>query len=70
VAGVAALAMLEALNSDAGFEIEINAPEAVLGVAPVQRERFCINELLGRPLKSKIWYNFTQGEKLARGMPC
>jgi homoserine kinase len=63
------LAMLEALNSDAGFEIEIyktSKPEAVLGVAlPVQQERFW-NELLGRPFEIKDLVQFAmQGEKLA-----
>jgi homoserine kinase len=63
VAGVAALAMLDALQSDAGFDIEIGSSAASSAGAV-----FGINELLGRPFEIKDLVPFAmQGEKLACG---
>jgi homoserine kinase len=61
VAGVAALAMLEALNSNTGFEIEIYKNiKAGSGIGS--------SELLGRPFEIKDLVQFAmQGEKLACG---
>ncbi|WP_016990282.1 homoserine kinase [Flavobacterium sp. ACAM 123] len=73
VAGVAALAMLEALNSDAGFEIEIYKNiKAGSGIgssaASAAGAVFGINVLLGNPFTIKNLVQFAmQGEKLACG---
>jgi homoserine kinase len=73
VAGVAALALLEALQSDAGFEIEIYKHiKAGSGIGSSAASSagavFGINELLGRPLEIKDLVPFAmQGEKLACG---
>tara|TARA_R110000868_G_scaffold57476_1_gene177419 strand:+ start:1106 stop:2026 length:921 start_codon:yes stop_codon:yes gene_type:complete len=73
VAGVAALAMLEALNSDAGFEIEIYKNiKAGSGIGSSAASSagavFGINELLDRPFEIKELVPFAmQGEKLACG---
>jgi homoserine kinase len=73
VAGVAALAMLEALNTDAGFEIEIYKNiKAGSGIGSSAASSagavFGINELLGRPFEIKDLVPFAmQGEKLACG---
>lgn len=73
VAGVAALAMLEALNSDAGFDIEIYKNiKAGSGIGSSAASSagavFGINELLGRPFEIKDLVQFAmQGEKLACG---
>jgi homoserine kinase len=73
VAGVAALAMLEALQSDAGFDIEIYKNiKAGSGIGSSAASSagavFGINELLGRPFAIKDLVPFAmQGEKLACG---
>jgi homoserine kinase len=73
VAGVAALAMLEALNSDAGFEIEIYKNiKAGSGIgssaASAAGAVYGINVLLGNPFAIKDLVQFAmQGEKLACG---
>jgi homoserine kinase len=73
VAGVAALAMLDALESDAGFEIEIYKHiKAGSGIGSSAASSagavFGINELLGRPFSIKDLVPFAmQGEKLACG---
>jgi len=73
VAGVAALAMLEALNSDAGFEIEIYKNiKAGSGIGSSAASSagavFGINVLLGNPFAIKDLVQFAmQGEKLACG---
>jgi homoserine kinase len=73
VAGVAALAMLEALQSDAGFDIEIYKNiKAGSGIGSSAASSagavFGINELLGKPFKIKDLVPFAmQGEKLACG---
>ncbi|OCB70215.1 homoserine kinase [Flavobacterium crassostreae] len=73
VAGVAALALLKALNSDAGFEIEIYKKiQAGSGIGSSAASSagavFGINELLGRPFATKDLVPFAmQGEKLACG---
>jgi homoserine kinase len=73
VAGVAALAMLEEIETEFGFEIEIYknikagsgiGSSAASSVGAV----FGINELLGRPFTRKELVKFAmQGEKLASG---
>ena len=73
VAGVAALAMLEALNSDAGFDIEIYKNiKAGSGIgssaASAAGAVYGINVLLGNPFAIKDLVQFAmQGEKLACG---
>lgn len=73
VAGVAALAMLEALNSDAGFDIEIYKNiKAGSGIgssaASAAGAVYGINALLGNPFAIKDLVQFAmQGEKLACG---
>jgi homoserine kinase len=73
VAGVAALAMLDALQSDAGFDIEIYKNiKAGSGIGSSAASSagavFGINELLGRPFAIKDLVPFAmQGEKLACG---
>jgi homoserine kinase len=73
VAGVAALAMLDALQSDAGFDIEIYKNiKAGSGIGSSAASSagavFGINELLGRPFVIKDLVPFAmQGEKLACG---
>ena len=73
VSGVAALAMLEALDVDCGFEIEIYKNiKAGSGIGSSAASSagavFGINELLGRPYSRKDLVQFAmQGEKLASG---
>ena len=73
VAGVAALAMLENLESEFGFEIEIYKNiKAGSGIGSSAASSagavFGINELLGRPFTRKELVLFAmQGEKLASG---
>jgi homoserine kinase len=73
VAGVAALAMLETLDVDCGFEIEIYKHiKAGSGIgssaASAAGAVFGINELLGKPYSRKNLVQFAmQGEKLASG---
>jgi homoserine kinase len=73
VAGVAALAMLEAIETDFGFEIEIYKHiKAGSGIGSSAASSagavFGINELLGRPFTRKELVLFAmQGEKLASG---
>ena len=73
VAGVAALAMLEAVETDFGFEIEIYKHiKAGSGIGSSAASSagavFGINELLGRPFTRKELVLFAmQGEKLASG---
>ncbi|MFT5715514.1 MAG: homoserine kinase, partial [Flavobacterium sp.] len=73
VAGVAAMAMLKALQSDAGFDIEIYKNiKAGSGIGSSAASSagavFGINELLGRPFAIKDLVPFAmQGEKLACG---
>jgi homoserine kinase len=73
VAGVAALAMLEEVETDFGFEIEIYKNiKAGSGIGSSAASSagavFGINELLGRPFTRKELVKFAmQGEKLASG---
>ena len=73
VAGVAALAMLEEIETDFGFEIEIYKNiKAGSGIGSSAASSagavFGINELLGRPFTRKELVKFAmQGEKLASG---
>lgn len=73
VSGVAALAMLETLDVDCGFEIEIYKNiKAGSGIGSSAASSagavFGINELLGRPYSRKDLVQFAmQGEKLASG---
>ena len=73
VAGVSALAMLEAIDTDFGFEIEIYKHiKAGSGIGSSAASSagavFGINELLGRPFTRKELVLFAmQGEKLASG---
>ena len=73
VAGVAALAMLEEIETDFGFEIEIYKNiKAGSGIGSSAASSagavFGINELLGRPFSRKELVKFAmQGEKLASG---
>lgn len=73
VAGVAALALLEEVETDFGFEIEIYKNiKAGSGIgssaASSSGAVFGINELLGRPFTRKELVKFAmQGEKLASG---
>jgi homoserine kinase len=73
VAGVAALAMLETIETDFGFEIEIYKNiKAGSGIGSSAASSagavFGINELLGRPFSRKELVQFAmQGEKLASG---
>jgi homoserine kinase len=73
VAGVAALAMLEAIETEFGFEIEIYKHiKAGSGIGSSAASSagavFGINELLGRPFTRKELVLFAmQGEKLASG---
>lgn len=73
VAGVAALAMLEAIETDFGFEIEIYKHiKAGSGIGSSAASSagavFGINELLGQPFSRKELVLFAmQGEKLASG---
>ncbi|QZK89985.1 homoserine kinase [Flavobacterium sp. CHNK8] len=73
VAGVSALAMLEEVETEFGFEIEIYKNiKAGSGIgssaASAAGAVFGINELLGRPFKRKELVLFAmQGEKLASG---
>lgn len=74
VAGVAGLALLEALGSDAGFEIEIYKkikPGSGIGSSAASSAGavFGINELLGKPFTNKELVAFAmQGEALASGV--
>lgn len=73
VAGVAALAMLEEVDTEFGFEIEIYKNiKAGSGIGSSAASSagavFGINELLGRPFTRKELVKFAmQGEKLASG---
>ena len=73
VAGVAALAMLEEVETEFGFEIEIYKKiKAGSGIGSSAASSagavFGINELLGRPFTRKELVKFAmQGEKLASG---
>ena len=73
VAGVAALAMLEEVETEFGFEIEIYKHiKAGSGIGSSAASSagavFGINELLGRPFSRKELVKFAmQGEKLASG---
>jgi homoserine kinase len=73
VAGVAALAMLETVETEFGFEIEIYKHiKAGSGIgssaASAAGAVFGINELLGQPFSRKVLVQFAmQGEKLASG---
>lgn len=73
VAGVSAMALLEEMGSDAGFEIEIYKKiKAGSGIgssaASAAGAVFGINELLGNPFSRKELVKFAmQGEKLASG---
>jgi homoserine kinase len=73
VAGVAALALLEEIETDFGFEIEIYKNiKAGSGIGSSAASSagavFGINELLGRPFTRKELVKFAmQGEKLASG---
>jgi homoserine kinase len=73
VAGVAALAMLEEVETEFGFEIEIHKHiKAGSGIGSSAASSagavFGINELLGRPFTRKELVKFAmQGEKLASG---
>jgi len=73
VAGVAALAMLEEVETEFGFEIEINKHiKAGSGIGSSAASSagavFGINELLGKPFTRKELVKFAmQGEKLASG---
>ncbi|TDE52645.1 homoserine kinase [Flavobacterium sp. GT3P67] len=73
VAGVSALAMLEAVETEYGFEIEIYKHiKAGSGIGSSAASSagavFGINELLGRPFTRKELVQFAmQGEKLASG---
>ena len=73
VAGVAALSMLENLDVDGGFEIEIEKkikPGSGIGssAASAAGAVFGINELLGKPYtQTELIFFAMQGEKLASG---
>lgn len=73
VAGVAALAMLENIETDCGFEIEIYKKiKAGSGIGSSAASSagavFGINELLGKPFSKRELVQFAmQGEKLASG---
>ncbi|MFD2567401.1 homoserine kinase [Pseudotenacibaculum haliotis] len=73
VAGVAALSMLEHLNTNVGFEIEIEKkikPGSGIGssAASAAGAVFGINELLGKPYtQTELIFFAMQGEKLASG---
>lgn len=73
VAGVAVLALLDALKSDAGFEIEIYKkikPGSGIGSSAASSAGavFAVNELLGKPFSTQELVRFAmQGEKLASG---
>ncbi len=73
VAGVAALSMLEHLDIDGGFEIEIEKkikPGSGIGssAASAAGAVFGINELLGKPYtQTELIFFAMQGEKLASG---
>lgn len=73
VAGVAALAMLESIQTDVGFELEIykhiNAGSGIgSSAASSAGAVFGVNELLGRPFTLKELVPFAmQGERLASG---
>lgn len=73
VAGVAGLALIEAVNPDFGFEIEIHKKiKAGSGIgsssASAAGAVFGINELLGKPFtKNELVYFAMKGEALASG---
>lgn len=73
VAGVAVMAMLDDLQSDAGFEIEIYKnikPGSGIGSSAASSAGavFAVNELLGKPFSNQELVAFAmQGEKLASG---
>jgi len=73
VAGVAVMALLDELKSDAGFEIEIYKkikPGSGIGSSAASSAGavFAVNELLGKPFSTQELVSFAmQGEKLASG---
>jgi len=73
VAGVAVMALLDTLQSDVGFEIEIYKnikPGSGIGSSAASSAGavFAVNELLGKPFTSHELVAFAmQGEKLASG---
>lgn len=73
VAGVAALKLLEEIETDFGFEIEINKrikPGSGIGSSAASSAGavFAINELLGKPFSKTQLVGFAmEGEKLASG---
>lgn len=73
VAGVAAQSLLKALDSNTGFEIEINKkikPGSGIGSSAASSAGavFAVNELLGKPFSTQELVGFAmQGEKLASG---
>jgi homoserine kinase len=73
VAGVAVMTLLEALQSDAGFEIEIYKnikPGSGIGSSAASSAGavFAVNELLDKPFTQQELVGFAmQGEKLASG---
>jgi homoserine kinase len=73
VAGVAVMALLDELNSDFGFEIEIYKkikPGSGIGSSAASSAGavFAVNELLGKPFTTQELVGFAmQGEKLASG---
>jgi homoserine kinase len=73
VAGVAVMALLNELQSDAGFEIEIYKnikPGSGIGSSAASSAGavFAVNELLGKPFTNQQLVAFAmQGEKLASG---
>jgi len=75
VAGVAALALLSEINSEFGFEIEIDKrikPGSGIGssAASAAGAVWAINELLGRPFCKTDLVRFAmEGERLATGVP-
>ena len=73
VAGVAVLSLLEKLEADVGFEIEIDKkikPGSGIGSSAASSAGavFAVNELLGKPFSTQELVSFAmQGEKLASG---
>lgn len=75
VAGVAGLALLAEIETEFGFEIEINKrikPGSGIGSSAASSAGavWAINELLGKPFKTKDLVRFAmEGERLATGVP-
>lgn len=75
VSGVAALALLAEINSDFGFEIEIDKrikPGSGIGSSAASSAGavWAINKLLGDPFSAKDLVRFAmEGERLASGVP-